>query len=329
MSQKRPTIEDVAAAAGVSRGTVSRVLNGGLHVSPSALRAVNQAIKRTGYTVNHHVRSLITRRSGAVAFILSGRQECLSTDPNTLVLVQGCARALAQYDIGLFVCVAFTDAERAQLTRFVTGGHVDAALVASAPAGDSIIDHLIASDVALGAIGVPLGRESSVAYVSVDDRRGARQMVSRLKSLGRSRIATIAGPLDMPGGLQRLQGYRDEAGCDLVAQGDYSQKSGEQAMTSLLERAPDLDAVFVASDVMALGALAALHRAGRRVPEDVAVGGFDDSAAAISARPALTTIRQPWRQISSEMVRLLLSLIDGEPHAAVILPTELVVRETA
>jgi DNA-binding LacI/PurR family transcriptional regulator len=100
-------------------------------------------------------------------------------------------------------------------------------------------------------------------------------------------------------------------------------------MTSLLQRAPDLDGVFVASDVMALGVLAALQRSGRRVPDDVVVGGFDDSAAAVVARHSLTTIRQPWRQISLEMVRLLLSLASGEPHAAVILPTELVVRESA
>jgi DNA-binding LacI/PurR family transcriptional regulator len=126
-----------------------------------------------------------------------------------------------------------------------------------------------------------------------------------------------------------LRGYRDETTCDLVAEGDYSQESGERAMTSLLQRAPDLDGVFVASDVMALGVLAALQRSGRRVPDDVVVGGFDDSAAAVVARPSLTTIRQPWRQISLEMVRLLLSLASGEPHAAVILPTELVVRESA
>jgi DNA-binding LacI/PurR family transcriptional regulator len=216
-----------------------------------------------------------------------------------------------------------------RVTRFVAAGHVDGALLVSARAGDPVMDQLMAAGVPLGVVGVPLGRESSMAYVTVDDRRGARQMVSRLKSLGRSRIATIAGPLDTPGGLQRLQGYRDEAGCNLVAEGDYSQASGERAMTSLLEKAPDLDAVFVASDVMALGALAALQRAGRRVPADVAVGGFDDSSAAVAARPALTTIRQPWPQISSEMVRLLLSEVNGQSHAAVILPTELVVRETA
>jgi DNA-binding LacI/PurR family transcriptional regulator len=158
-------------------------------------------------------------------------------------------------------------------------------------------------------------------------------MTSYLRGLGRARIATVTGPLDMPGGQLRLDGYRDVLGGSydpaLTEPGDYSQESGEAAMTALLGRAPDLDAVFVASDVMAIGALAALRRAGRRVPQDVAVGGFDDSSAAVAARPALTTVRQPWRRISAEMVRLLLAALDGEPPAAVILPTELVRRESA
>jgi DNA-binding LacI/PurR family transcriptional regulator len=329
VGRNRPTIEDVAAAAGVSRGTVSRVLNGGHYVSPAARQAVNQAIERTGYVVNQHARSLVTQRSGSVAFVLSEPQECLATDPNISVLLRDCSRVLAAHDIGLFACVASSAAERDRVTSFVAAGHVDGALLVSARAGDPIMDQLMASGVPLGAIGVPLGRESSMAYVSVDDRHGARQMMSHLKSTGRSRIATVTGPLDTPGGRRRLQGYRDEADCDLVAEGDYSQESGERAMTALLERAPGLDAVFVASDVMALGALAALHRAGRRVPDDVAVGGFDDSPAATLARPALTTIRQPWHQISAEMVRLLLSLVGGEPPTAVILPTELVVRDSA
>ena len=183
------------------------------------------------------------------------------------------------------------------------------------------------------ACGAPLGHESPIAYVAADERGGARAMVEYLRSAGRARIATVTGPLDTSGGRGRLEGYRDVVGASfdpsLVAEGDYSQDSGERAMDALLERHPDLDAVFVASDVMALGALVALRRAGRRVPEDVAVGGFDDSAAAVAARPALTTMRQPYMRISAEMARLLLAAIDGEPPAAVILPTEFIRRESA
>jgi DNA-binding LacI/PurR family transcriptional regulator len=172
--------------------------------------------------------------------------------------------------------------------------------------------------------------------VAADDREGARDMVRYLHASGRRRIATVSGPLDTPGGVERLAGYHEtlaECGLpadeSLIATGDYSRASGEQAAELLLDRAPDLDAVFVASDLMAQGVLDTLSRAGRSVPEDVAVGGFDDSPAALSTRPRLTTIRQPWDRISREMVRMLLARIGGDDPAAVILPTELVRRDSA
>jgi DNA-binding LacI/PurR family transcriptional regulator len=331
--RRRPTIEDVAADAGVSRGTVSRVLNGGHYVSPATLDAVNRAIKKTGYVVNHHARSLVTQRSESVAFIVSETTERLFADPNFVVLLRGCTQALAEHDIGLFVCIAASRSERTRITRFLAAGHVDGALLVSVHAGDPLPGLLGSAGVPYVACGAPLGFESKVSYVAADDRGGARAMTEYLRLAGRARIATISGPLDTSGGRARLEGYRDVLGeafdPSLVEEGDYTQDSGERAMTLLLERRPDLDAVFAASDVMALGALNALRRAGRRVPEDVAVGGFDDSSAALAARPALTTMRQPYPRISSEMVRLLLAAIDGGEPSAVILPTELVRRESA
>jgi DNA-binding LacI/PurR family transcriptional regulator len=331
--RRRPTIEDVAAEAGVSRGTVSRVLNGGHYVSPVTLDSVNRAIKKTGYVVNQHARSLVTQRSGSVAFILSEPAERLFADPNFAVLLRGCTQALAEHDIGLFVCIAASHSERARIARFLAAGHVDGALLVSAHAGDPLLGLLGSASVPCVACGAPLGFESKVSYVAADERGGARTMVEYLRLAGRTRIATVTGPLDTSGGRGRLEGYRDVIGGSfdesLVEEGDYTQDSGERAMTKLLERRPELDAVFVASDVMAVGALNALRRAGRRVPEDVAIGGFDDSSAAVAARPALTTIRQPYPRISSEMVRLLLGAIDGGEPSAVILPTELVRRESA
>jgi DNA-binding LacI/PurR family transcriptional regulator len=183
--------------------------------------------------------------------------------------------------------------------------------------------------------GKPMGRGSKVSYVAADDRDGARDMVRHLLSLGRRRIGVVNGPMDTPGGVDRLAGYKEvltEAGLEiderLIVSGDWGRASGEAGAERLLARAPDMDAVFVASDLMAQGVLTALQRAGRRVPEDVAVGGFDDSPAAVASSPELTTIRQPWDRISAEMVRVLLAQIGGEDPAAVILPTELVKRES-
>ncbi|MEU2779440.1 substrate-binding domain-containing protein, partial [Streptomyces sp. NPDC007162] len=161
-------------------------------------------------------------------------------------------------------------------------------------------------------------------------------MVRHLLAVGRRRIGMITGPLDTPGGVERLAGYQEvltEAGVEideaLVVSGDYSRASGAAGAERLLAQAPDLDAVFVASDLMAQGVLTVLERAGKRVPDDIAVGGFDDSPVATEVSPALTTIRQPWDRISTEMVRVLLAQIGGEDPAAVILPTELVVRDSA
>ncbi|MGW5213583.1 LacI family DNA-binding transcriptional regulator [Streptomyces sp. NPDC004051] len=331
--RKPPTIHDVAREAGVSRGTVSRVLNGGHYVSPAAARAVDAAIRKTGYVVNRHARSLITGRSDSVGFLLTEPQERFFEDPNFNVLLRGCTQALAAHDIPLLLMIAGTRDERRRIVRYITAGHVDGVLLVSSHSGDPVAEELRAAGVPLVACGKPIGLGSKVSYVAADDRDGARDMVRHLLDLGRRRVGTVTGPLDTPGGVERLAGYREvlaEAGLEaderLVVSGDYSRASGEAGAERLLARAPDMDAVFVASDLMAQGVLTALHRAGRRVPEDVAVGGFDDSPAAVAASPGLTTIRQPWDRISAEMVRVLLARIGGEDPATVILPTELVKR---
>ncbi|MFP8904542.1 LacI family DNA-binding transcriptional regulator [Streptomyces atacamensis] len=337
--RRPPTIHDVAREAGVSRGTVSRFLNGGHNVSPAAADAVRAAIRRTGYVVNRHARSLITGRSDSVAFLLTEPQEKLFEDPNFNVLLRGCTQALAAHDIPLLLMIAGTPAERRRVIRYVTAGHVDGVLLVSSHTGDPMAEQLTKAGIPVVASGKPIdrsGRTGRIAHVAADDREGARDIVRHLVSLGRRRIATVAGPPDTPGGVDRLAGWREvlaeaglPAGDDLVAHGDYSRDSGRRAAAELLERAPDVDALFVASDLMARGALTALEQAGRRVPDDVAVGGFDDSPAAVAGLPELTTVRQPWDRISTEMVRVLLGLIGGEEPSAVILPTELVRRQSA
>ena len=333
--RKPPTIHDVAREAGVSRGTVSRVLNGGHYVSPAAQEAVNAAIHRTGYVVNRHARSLITGRSDSIGFLLTEPQERFFEDPNFNVLLRGCTQALAAHDVPLLLMLAGTEDERRRITRYITAGHVDGVLLVSSHSGDPVAEELREAGVPLVACGKPIGLGSKVSYVAADDRDGARDMVQHLLSLGRRRIGMVTGPLDTPGGVERLAGYREvlsAAGIELddrlVTSGDYSRASGEAGAEQLLAQVPDLDAVFVASDLMAQGVLAALQKAGRRVPEDVSVGGFDDSPAATAVTPALTTIRQPWDRISNEMVRVLLAQIGGEDPAAVILPTELVRRQS-
>ncbi|MFT3796884.1 LacI family DNA-binding transcriptional regulator [Microbacterium sp.] len=332
-STRKPTIRDVAAVAGVSHGTVSRVINGGHWVSPEARAAVEEAIRTTGYTANHAARSLATGRSGSIAFLLTEPQHLLFSDPTFALLLRGATATLAERSMTLVLLIADTPQERANVERYVRAGHVDGVLLVSSHESDSLLASLVAAGVPTVCTGIPIGAEATVPNVAVDEAGSARMMTRYLMDRGHRRIALIAGPTDTPGGRFRLVGFRDELGDrfdpQLVEHGSYESVSGDAAMTRLLERAPDIDAVFAASDVMAVGAIAALRRAGRRVPEDVAVAGFDDSGLAATHQPPLTTVRQPWAQISSTMVDMLLDVISGTPREAVALPTTLVVRASA
>jgi DNA-binding LacI/PurR family transcriptional regulator len=331
--RRGPTIDDVAELAGVSRGTVSRVLNGARYVSPAALKAVERAMRATGYTVNQSARSLVTKQSNAVAFVLSEPQERLFEDPNFSVLLRSCTQALASHDVSLVLMLESSEDERDRVLRYVRGGHVDGVLLISAHSGDPLIADLARGVVPAVACGKPVGIGAGIPYVAAEDREGARQMTRYLAQQGRRRIGMIGCP-QIVGGPERLQGYRDVQGRKalkrlVVDAADYSHAAGVAAMRELLAASPDIDAVFAASDMLAAGALAELRRAGRRVPEDVAVGGFDDSRIARETDPALTTIRQPLERVSRDMVDVLLRLIRREPASSRVLPTELVVRESA
>ena len=319
--------------AGVSRGTVSRVINGGHWVSPEARVAVEEAIRVTGYTANHAARSLATGRANSVAFLLTEPQHLLFEDPTFSLLLRGAAEALAQRNMTLVLLVAGTPAERDNVEHFVEAGHVDGVMLISSHESDPLLESLLQAGVPTVCCGVPLGHQADVPAVSVDESGSARIMARHLRDSGRRRIAMIAGPHDTPGGRYRLEGFRDELGAnfvqELVEEGDYSMDSGAAAMARLLERTRDLDAVFAANDRMAAGAVATLRKAGLRVPEDVAVAGFDDSGLAARHEPPLTTMRQPWDRISEAMVAMLLDVIDGVPRETLTLPTELVVRESA
>ena len=333
-ARRRPTINDVATLAGVSKGTVSRVLNGGHWVSPDSHAAVTAAIKKTGYRVNPHARTLATSKTNTVAFLLTEPYHLLFEDPNFSVLMRAAAAALDQHDISLVLIMASNEDEQRRAVEFIGAGHVDGVLLVSSHANSrSFLQAINRIPVPTISCGVPIGFERRLGSVSADDKAGAEQAVQLLRRRGRTRIAHIAGPSDTPGGVDRLAGYRDALGDDftpeLVATGDYGRASGARAMQELLERAPDLDAVFVANDRMAAAAMGVLREAGRRVPEDVAVVGFDDAPIAAELDPPLTTMRQPFERISREMVRMLLEQIDGEPPATVTVPTQLIERESA
>ncbi|GAB3805892.1 LacI family DNA-binding transcriptional regulator [Micromonospora zhanjiangensis] len=334
--RKRPTIRDVAREAGVSYATVSRVLNGREWVSPEAFRAVRDAIARTGYRANPHARSLATGRSGSIAFLLTEPQHLLFEDPNFSVLLRGVAQALSGRELTLILMIASTPDERDRAVAYLSGGHVDGVLLVSPHSGDPLLAQLVRAEVPIVACGRVLGYEQVISSVAADDRGGARSAVEHLIAAGCRRIATIAGPQDTSGGVDRLHGYADALTAhglpvepDRIGHGDWTRGSGAETMRALLRRAPDLDAVFAASDAMAAAALPVLRAAGRAVPEDVRVVGFDDSGLAATLDPPLTTVRHPLDRISEEMVRLLTDVIAGRTPLAVTVPTSLVLRSSS
>ena len=333
-----PTLEQVAALAGVSRATVSRVVNGSPKVSPAVRAQVERAVAKLGYVPNRAARSLVTRRADSVALVVSEPHARFFSEPFFAGMVRGVSAALAETGVQLLLLIAQDLPDRGWLERYVVGGHVDGVLLASLHGDDPLPGTLERAGVPAVLIGRPVDQAAPGSYVDADNRGGAGKAVGHLARRGRRRIATIPGSLDMGVGQDRLEGYRDGlaaaglAGAgELVETGDFTEEGGAAAMGRLLERPGDpVDAVFAASDLMAAGALRALRAAGRRVPEEVAVVGFEDSAVARYAQPPLTTVRQPIEEMGRQATRLLLAQVAGEAGGMhLILDTELVVRASA
>jgi DNA-binding LacI/PurR family transcriptional regulator len=335
-SGRGATLDGVARIAGVSRATASRVVNGNQRVHPDSRRAVERAIDRLGYVPNAAARSLATRRSDSVGLVIPEPTSRLFNDPFFPRLLRGISAELSNSGLALVFLMPQSPSEEGRIERYLAAGHVDGVLLASHHLDDPLPTHLVERGVPVVVGGRP-PRGSSVSYVDVDNVQGARSAVERLFRTGRRTIATIAGPEDMPAGADRLTGYREavreaEPAPDpnLEAIADFSMDGGEAAMRRILDARPDVDAVFVASDLMAVGALRALRAAGRRIPEDVAIVGFDDSIAP-TMDPPLSSVRQPVEDMGREMVRLLLDQASSPGSVArrVILATQLIWRRSS
>lgn len=327
-----PTLEDVAARAGVSRATVSRVVNHDRKVSERAREVVEAAIEDLGYAPNRAARSLVTRQADSIAVVIPESDARVFTDPFFAGTLHGIATALSRTDLQMVLVMGAPDDAAGRMERYLRGGHTDGAIVTSHHRRDEFWKAAQASGLPVVFLGRPFTPVPGMPYVDVDNAHGAALAVRHLLELGRTRIATIAGPADMVAGADRLAGWRREiraAGLrdDAVAHGDFSAHGGAAGMEKLLAAHPDIDAVFAASDVMAVAAIEVLQAHGRRVPQDVAVVGFDNTDVALESSPQLTTIVNPVAPMARQAVGLLLGLLDGDDvPAAVTLSTELVVR---
>lgn len=332
-----PTLDEVARVAGVSRATASRAVNGGSRVSPAARLAVDEAVRTLGYVPNRAARALATRRTESVAIVVPEPDDRVFSDPFFSGTLRGVNNVLAEREIQLVLLMARHGAEEERLLRYLSHGHVDGAVVVSHHRDDPLAPALARIGLPCVFGGRPWDETAGVPYVDVDNVAGGRLATRHLIEGGRRRIGTIAGPDDMTAAVDRLTGWReamDEAGLttDAVVHGDFTEAGGRAAAERLFADHPDLDGVFVASDLMARGALVVAADLGRRVPQDLAVVGYDDLGIAQTTTPPLTTIRQPVPEMAERATRMLLEQIDrGGPSEAMrlIIPPRLVRRESS
>ena len=333
---RTPTLADVARAAGVGRGTASRALNDAPHVSAAARTAVLDAVAALGYVPNGAARALVRRRTDTVALVVAEPDERVFGEPYFAAVVRGIGERLAEEGLRLVLVMAGADGVDAADGTFLGRHDVDGVLLLSLHAEDHLAEALEARGVPTVCGGSPATRRAPYV-VDVDNLAGAREAVQHLVAGGSRRLALLAGPQDMSSGRDRLVGARDAAAegglaeeAVLVAYGDYSEGSGRRAMEELLDAGAPPDAVFAASDLMALGAARVLRERGLAVPGDVALVGFDDSPVCRHADPELSSVHQPVQRTGRVMADVLLSRIAGrEVPTETVLPTRLVVRASS
>jgi LacI family transcriptional regulator len=332
MPTERLTIRQIAKLAGVSRSSVSRVLNSHPNVSPEMREQVQKVIAETGYQPSPIARSLSNRRSRIIGLVIPLAIRSLFDDPFFPRLIQGISQGCNMHDYTLSLFLFHSQEEEKELFDGISRSQfLDGVLVTATRSGDTLIPRLLENQVPL----VVQGRHEDprISYVDADNVTGAAMAITHLLGLGYQRVSTVTGPLDSTAAQDRKQGYLDalrERGQPveeaLIVGGDFTQAGGYEAMQRLLPRQPD--AVFVASDTMAMGALQAIRGAGLTVPDDIALVGFDDLPQSTMVDPPLTTVRQPIRRMGALAVEMLVECLENEADSPrhIVLPTELVIR---
>lgn len=328
-------IEDIAKAAGVSRSTVSRVLNNDQYVSQTTRQRVMAIIEREGYSPNPAARALVTQRTQSIGVMIPHDLATIFDNPWYFpTLLQGVSDRTTERGYAMLLWMGKSEsAEDLLYRRITTNRLMDGLLVASATGDNPLIPHLLESGLPFVTVERPAVHGDRINYVTLDNIEGARTAVSHLARLGRRRIGIITGALNNMDGVDRLVGYKQalmQAGLPidpaLIFEGNWDQPSGTVGARRLIQNGAD--AIFACNDIMALGVFEGAAEMGVSIPHDIALVGFDDLP--LSAPVPLTTIRQPLRQKGSAAIDLLLDLIEertvGPQH--IFLPTQLVIRQS-
>ncbi len=329
------TLEEIGRLAGVSRSTVSRVVNEEKSVRPEVRKRVQAIIRDTGYSPNAAARSLASNRTGVLGLVIPHRVHTLFDDPYFPRLIQGVGRACNAADttLALFIFQSAAEEEEAY-PRVAAAGRVDGLIVTATRMGDPFLRRLEEGSLPFVVVGRP-DKPQGVTYVDADNVGGARSAALHLCNQRYRRIAYIGAPTNTTAGRDRRTGFLEglavcglDADRDLMRDGDYTEASGYEAMRSLIGAHPE--AVFVATDTMAVGALRALAEAGIAVPGEIALVGFDGLTPSERSMPPLTTVRQPVADSGARAAELLLDMVEGrlDEPVHVVMPTELIVRES-
>ena len=327
------TLEDIARLSGVSRSTVSRVINANSNVKEETRQKVLQVIQNKNFQPNLAARGLAAGRTNIIGLVIPAGVAFIFTDPYFPLLIQGVSEACNAHDHSVMLWLAEPEYVRRTISQILHNGLVDGVILSSVLMDDPIVKSLHESKMPF----ILIGRHPTltVNYIDVDNIRASREATRHLIRQGRKRIATITGPHNQIASYDRYQGYLKALNdrnlpllSELVLEGDWTEAGGYAAMNRLIPYKPD--AVFAANDVMAAGAISAIHEAQLRIPEDVAVVGFDDTPNASRTQPPLTTMRQPIQSMGALAVETLIDIIDhpGSDSRSILVATELVIRES-
>jgi LacI family transcriptional regulator, galactose operon repressor len=326
------TLVEIAKQAGVSRSTVSRVMTNHPSVDPETRSRVLAVAERLNYHPNLAARSLAAGKTRVLGLVIPMGVSTLFVDPYFPLLIQGISAACNANDYSVMLWLAEPEYERRTMGQILRGGMIDGVILASALLNDPVQETLLDNDIPFILVGRP-GGDQPISYVDVDNVNSAREAVAYMFRLGYERVATITGPRNMIAGADRLEGYllavRDRGtrlDPDMVAESDFTEEGGYRAMQQLFAFQPD--AIFAANDVMAVGALRALREAGKRVPDDVALMGFDDMPFSARSNPPISSVRQPIHRTGMLAAETLIDMVahPGGPPRRIVLPTELMLR---
>ncbi|MFD7428479.1 LacI family DNA-binding transcriptional regulator [Streptomyces sp. NPDC059818] len=322
----RVTIADVAREAGVSKTTVSRVINTKGEVDGSTAARVREVIAHLGYVPSSGAVGLARGSSRTVGMLVPSL-----TWPWMGEVLQGVVDTVEAADYGLLLFTCNRGAESVERFTSQVSARAFDGLVVVEP--ENTLDHLTA----LHRGGLPIvliddrGHHPEFPSVVTTNHEGGASAARHLRAAGRTRPLVITGPQDFGCVRDRLAGFVSVLPTDLIVRGDFTEICGRLAVEQLISAGVEFDSVFAHNDITAAGVLRALRAAGRSVPGDIAVVGFDDIPMAEHTEPPLTTVRQPTRQMGETAARMLLSHLGGTavPDAPLVLPTELVVRHSA